>query len=104
GMMMTALFMGYIAVQAKRHPEMLPPRGERPSLYFIVTQLLGIWPLVILIGAVLGSIYAGLATPTESAGLGALAAIILGAAFGEIRTSQLWQAARNTVASLGAIF
>jgi tripartite ATP-independent transporter DctM subunit len=104
GLMLTALFMGFIAYQALRRPELMPPRDERPSLGVILVHLLQIWPLVVLVGAVLGSIYAGLATPTESAGLGVLAAILMGIAFGELTLAQLWRAARQTVGSLGAIF
>ena len=104
GVMMTALFMTFIAVQAILRPDLLPPQGDRPKLGEIVRNLLNIWPLVVLVGAVLGSIYAGLATPTESAGLGVVAAIVMGFAFGELTLAQLWTAARNTVGSLGAIF
>jgi tripartite ATP-independent transporter DctM subunit len=104
GVMMTALFMGFIAVQAIRRPDLLPAQGEPPTIGEISRNLLNIWPLVVLVGAVLGSIYAGLATPTESAGLGVAAAIIMGFAFGELTIPQLWKAARHTVGSLGAIF
>jgi tripartite ATP-independent transporter DctM subunit len=104
GLMMAMLFMMFIALQALRRPELLPVQGERPTLADILRNLLGIWPLVVLVGAVLGSIYAGLATPTESAGLGVIAAIVMGFAFGELTISQLWMAARNTVGGLGAIF
>ena len=102
--MMAALFMMFIALQALRRPELLPLHGERPTLANVLRNLLDIWPLVVLVGAVLGSIYAGLATPTESAGLGVVAAIAMGFAFGELTLSQLWVAARQTVGGLGAIF
>ena len=104
GLMLASLFMGYIGVQAFRHPERLPEVGERPTIGTIIRHLADIWPLVILVGAVLGSIYAGLATATESAGLGVAAAIVLGFAFGELTPSRLWVAAKLTVSSLGAIF
>ena len=104
GLMMAALFMMFIALQALRRPELLPLHGERPTLANVLRNLLDIWPLVVLVGAVLGSIYAGLATPTESAGLGVVAAIAMGFAFGELTISQLWMAARQTVGGLGAIF
>jgi TRAP-type mannitol/chloroaromatic compound transport system permease large subunit len=38
---------------------------------------IGVLPLALLIGFTLGSILAGLATPTEAAGIGALGALIL---------------------------
>ena len=41
-------------------------------------------PLFLLIGATLGSILAGLATPTEAAGIGALGAVILAVCYGRV--------------------
>ena len=44
----------------------------------LLRGLVDLWPIVILIGAVLGTIYFGLATATEAAGLGVFATIVIG--------------------------
>jgi len=52
-----------------------PPPGARIPLREKVSGLVGLLPTIVLILIVLGTIYAGLATPTESAALGVVAAI-----------------------------
>lgn len=50
----------------------------------------GVLPLVLMVAIVLGSIYTGVATPTEAAGLGAFVAIIIGFAFGSLTIKKIW--------------
>ena len=82
GLVLVALYIGYIAMTAfarpKRAPGVTMERGEGSSLR---TLLRGLAPPLILIVAVLGSILGGLATPTEAAGVGALGALLLAAAY-----------------------
>lgn len=54
--------------------------------------LKGVLPLVFMIAMVLGSIYAGFATPTEAAGLGAFVAIIIGFTVGNLTFKNMWLA------------
>jgi C4-dicarboxylate transporter DctM subunit len=56
-----------------------PPPGERLPLGVKLRALVGLIPTLLLIVVVLGTIYAGLATPTESAALGVVAAIAIAA-------------------------
>ena len=57
--------------------------GDRAGQGLVVTwgerfvALGGIWPIMVLFAAVMGAIYSGIATPTESAGIGAAAALAL---------------------------
>jgi TRAP-type mannitol/chloroaromatic compound transport system permease large subunit len=60
-------------------------------------------PLVALIGAALGSILAGLATPTEAAGIGALGAAILSAAYGRLNYAGVKRAVLNTTATTSMV-
>ncbi len=82
GLVLVALYVGYVAVTALLRPERAPRasvgRAERGTLW---TLLRGLAPPLILIVAVLGSILGGLATPTEAAGVGALGALLLAAAY-----------------------
>ncbi|GIS89365.1 MAG: hypothetical protein CM1200mP18_20750 [Gammaproteobacteria bacterium] len=63
-------------VRFKINPELGPPvRGITWSQRF--RSLKGVWGMVVLIILVMGSIYTGLATPTESAAVGAIGAFLM---------------------------
>ena len=86
GVMMTALFMIYIGILSKVRPNITADSDEKiMPLWQAIKKTVNIWPIAILIFVIIGTIYLGLATPTESAGLGAVAALILGAVFGNLR-------------------
>ena len=84
GVMLALLFSGYIAAWALRHPALVPPRDATLSFGEKLSASRSLIPVVLLIGAVLGSIYAGIATATEAAGVGVLGALILSAAQGSL--------------------
>ena len=54
--------------------------------------LIGILPLFIMILIVLGSIYAGVATPTEAAAIGSALALVIGKVFGQLDFKRFWTA------------
>jgi tripartite ATP-independent transporter DctM subunit len=102
GLMMAGLFMLWIALDnflRDRTGGREPPVGTGAAL----RGLGEIWPLVLLIVAVLGSLFAGLATPTEAAGVGVAAAIVLGATLGELTPNRLGQALMATAQGFGVI-
>ena len=86
GLILSGLYMAYIAIACSLKPELGPalPLEERQILTTrqkirsMSTQLI---PPVILILGVLGSIFAGIATPTEAAGAGAFIATLLAVAY-----------------------
>lgn len=85
GLTLSTLYIIYVATRCALNPEMGPslPKEERT---YSATQIVGmvitsLIPPLILILMVLGSIVAGVATTTEAAGLGALGAILLAAAY-----------------------
>jgi tripartite ATP-independent transporter DctM subunit len=71
------LFSGYIAVWALLNPARTPPRDRIASLGEKLYAIRHLAPTVALIVAVIGSIYTGIATPTEAAVLGVSGALIL---------------------------
>jgi len=81
GFLLSALYIGYITVYSFLRPKMAPAVApeERavPLLKKTADLLLSLVPPAFLILAVLGSIFAGIATPTEAAGVGAVAATLL---------------------------
>jgi tripartite ATP-independent transporter DctM subunit len=70
-LLVVAFFVGVILLKRGA----APPPGERLPLGVKLRALVGLIPTLLLIFVVLGTIYAGLATPTESAALGVVAAI-----------------------------
>lgn len=67
-------------------------------------MLNGFLPAVILIALVLGSIFAGLATPTEAAGVGAFGALLLAITKRKMNFKTLWKTCDHTINTSGMIF
>lgn len=84
GLMLAGMYAGYVGLRAWRRPNDAPalPIDDRPFDHrALVGQVLKVMlPPLLLILVVLGSIFAGVATPTEAGALGAVGAIILAAA------------------------
>ncbi|MGE8548062.1 TRAP transporter large permease [Alcaligenes sp. Marseille-Q7550] len=81
GIMLMCLFSAYIAFWSLRHPDRVPPVTEQISLGEKIRRLRLLLPVVLLIVAVIGSIYGGIATATEAAVLGVIGSLVI-AAFG----------------------
>src|SRR5712691_11113993 len=84
GVMLMLLFSGYIAAWALLNPARTPPRESVTSLGEKFHAARHLVPALALIAAVIGSIYAGIATPTEAAVLGVLGSLILSLATGSL--------------------
>ena len=104
GLVLVALYVGYLAVTAlitpKRAPGASEPRGEGS----LGVQLRGLAPPLILIVAVLGSILGGFATPTEAAGVGAMGALLLAAAYRSLNVPVLKEICIATVKTTSMVF
>lgn len=77
GLLLASLFMGYVAFWGWRHRDAIPVPDHRLDLHAKLAESRHLIPVVLLIGAVLGSIYAGIATATEAAALGVVGALLL---------------------------
>ncbi|HRP77033.1 MAG TPA: TRAP transporter large permease subunit [Rhodocyclaceae bacterium] len=79
GVMLGLLYIAYVIIAAIVNPKLAqPPRDLPPVTWKLVAEvLLAVIPPLGLILAVLGSIFFGIATPTEAAGVGALGATLL---------------------------
>jgi C4-dicarboxylate transporter, DctM subunit len=84
GIMLALLFMGYIAVMAILRPDIMPKRDEPVSWGARLKGTLALGPVILLIFAVLGSIYTGIATATEAAVLGVVGALLISALQGSL--------------------
>lgn len=98
GLLLSALYMAYVVIKCKINPEDGPILSEREreeiSFGEISKEALkNLFPPVLLILSVLGSIIAGIATPTEAAALGAFVAIIMVKLYGRFN----WITFKNAV-------
>jgi tripartite ATP-independent transporter DctM subunit len=93
GILLMGLFSGYIALWALAHPARVPPADARLSLAGKLRESRHLLPVVGLILAVLGSIYAGIATATEAAAIGVVGAL----AISGVQGSLTWQTFRDSL-------
>jgi C4-dicarboxylate transporter, DctM subunit len=77
GILLALIFSIYIALWSLTHRDQIPPADAPMTLAQKLHDSRNLIPVVLLIAAVLGSIYAGVATATEAAGLGVLGSLIL---------------------------
>ncbi|MEE9590558.1 MAG: TRAP transporter large permease subunit [Hyphomicrobiaceae bacterium] len=77
GIMMTVLFMGYVMVWAMANREKMPVADEALPFLEKIKRSGNLIPVVLLIVGVIGSIYAGIASPTDAAAVGVLLSLVL---------------------------
>lgn len=77
GILLMALFSGYIMLWSARNRDKIPHEAERLNVIEKLSRLKLLLPVVGLIIAVIGSIYAGIATATEAAAFGVAGALII---------------------------
>ncbi len=108
GILVAFSYMVYIGIQAKLKPS-LSPREDTQIIPLgkALKKSMEAWPFFILMAAVLGTVVTGLATATEAAAIGVIAALILAAFFKRLtmRTvpDVLWRTL-TTFSSLASIF
>ncbi len=103
GFLLAGIYIIYVVIRCFINPKLGPPvpMEERvQSLAQMVREVaVGVVPLACLIAATLGSILAGLATPTEASGIGALGAMILALAYRKLTYAGLRQAVLSSMAT-----
>jgi C4-dicarboxylate transporter DctM subunit len=103
GIISAAGYAFAIWIWARREPA-VAPSIPRFSWSERVKSLKAVWPAILLIVFVAGSIYTGVVTPTEAAAVGALAALIVSVAFGGLRWTGFMEAVRASVRTTAMIF
>ena len=84
GVLLAALFSGYIMLWALRNPNEVPRADRSMTFMEKLHESRALIPVVLLIAAVLGSIYTGLATATEAAAVGVVGSLVLSAMQGSL--------------------
>jgi tripartite ATP-independent transporter DctM subunit len=96
GFLLAAMYLVYLVGRSIINPKLGPPVPKEERVTSIVAIMrevfIGVLPLFLLIGFTLGSILAGLATPTEAAGIGAFGAMILAVCYRRLTFAGLKQA------------
>jgi C4-dicarboxylate transporter, DctM subunit len=84
GLMLVILFMGFVVIYALIYPHKFPPR--EPSMPFLsrIYAARRLIPILVLISGVIGSIYFGIASPTDAAALGVVLSLLLSWAYGTL--------------------
>ncbi len=77
GIMLAAIFMAYVVVWSTINKDLMPKLYEDYSFFEKIKKSKQLLPVILLITAVIGSIYTGVATATEAASLGVVGALVL---------------------------
>lgn len=85
GVVIAGLFIAYLLVQGIRHPDRMPPLPEQErraiTLKDKISSTAVVFPTLLIIASVLGSIFTGMATPNEAAAVGVVATIAVSALY-----------------------
>ncbi len=105
GILMAAMFLGWIIYSAVRHPELAPPDPGAPVQGWERwgPLVINVTPLVLIFVMVIAAMSAGWATPTESAALGALATVIVCGLYRVLTWKVLMQALAGSAGITGVI-
>jgi tripartite ATP-independent transporter DctM subunit len=104
---LVGFYILYILIIAYLKPDVAPAIPKDDSILRkdrIIIALKAIVPPLLLIVVVLGSIFAGVATPTESASVGAIGSLLLAYLYKEFRVTLMMDAARETVKVTAMVF
>ncbi len=106
GLILSAVFIGYIMISVSLNPSLAPASEEvktysgwerwRPIIQYVL-------PLSSIFIAVVGLMSKGVATPTESAALGAMATVLLAMGYRVLTFAKLWKSLTGAVVVSGMI-
>lgn len=104
GIALVGLYIGYILVISHLKPDYAPALSEEFKPSSLRSLVFAIVPMVSLMVIVLGSIFAGIASPSESAAFGVLGAIVLSVMNRTLTKEKLIESIRETLKLSGMIF
>jgi len=104
GLVLALLMCLYIWLRAWMHPEVAPPSTEVVTWKLRLASLKRVWPGLVLIFAVLGTIYLGVATPTQAAAIGFFVSLLIARFYYKsLDWSAVVNVARSTMLTTGMI-
>ena len=102
GIVLTLMFMVYIAVHAILRPSIAPQQVSTGPLK-IMHVIADVLPFMLLILGIMGAIYTGIATPTEAAAFGCLFSLLICRVFGTLSWGVFIECLRRSVLVVGNI-
>ncbi len=101
GFLLASLYVGYLLLRCYMKPELGPPMPKEERLSSsrqVIWELVaGMVPLGVLIAGTMGSILAGMATPTEAAAMGATGSVLLALGYRKLSFRMMYEAAYTTI-------
>tara|TARA_B100001996_G_C18659919_1_gene592660 strand:+ start:693 stop:2006 length:1314 start_codon:yes stop_codon:yes gene_type:complete len=104
GLLLVMFFMLYILIYAWYKPSVAPAFNLKQNNFNYIDLLNTILPPLLLILSVLGSIFLGIATPTESAAVGAIGALILATCHKRLTFTNLQESMQQTTKLTSMVF
>lgn len=97
GIMVAGLYSAWIVVRALLNPGVAPRGSERYTLGQRIFGIVDLAPILVLMFLVLGSIYTGIATPSEAAAVGVAAALVIALAMRQLTPGLLVETLMSAV-------
>jgi C4-dicarboxylate transporter DctM subunit len=104
GLLGGALCLAFVKVWAMVYPDSVPSGEVEGTLQDRLRGLVHLLPLLGMVVVVLGTIYFGICTPTEAAGLGTVGALVLAAANRKLNWPNLRSALLNSIRTNCMVF
>ena len=106
GLVLIGAYILYVGGYSFLRPEAAPPVQAEDANHtqVLVKALLSVLPPLALILVVLGSIFKGIATPTESSALGCIGATVLAIVYRKFSVAMIWESAIETVKITAMVF
>lgn len=107
GILTAAVYVLMIVIRARLNPALAPPVAvaDRAHLWRERRRALAaIWPLLVLVVAIIGGLYGGIVTPTEAGAAGAALALVIGLARGGLTIAGVLASVREAVVTSALIF
>jgi len=104
GILTALIYSGMIITRCSLNPKIAPPVEDQVTWSDRWRSLAVIWPLPVLVIAVIGSIYGGVATATEAACLGAFFALVIAFGRGKLTWTAFRDSVSETLVSTASIF
>lgn len=103
GILLAVFYMGLIMIRCIMNPSLAPADKSKLTFKELYTAALDVLPFLMLIFIVLGSIYGGIATPTEAGAVGVLGAILIAGIYKRLNIALLQNALSRTIKMSGNI-
>lgn len=106
GILLATLFIIWIMIATSRDKSLAPPPEKFTSRYFLgaLIAFKDVWPMLLIIVIVFGSIYTGIMTPTEAAAASAFLAMVLAAIFRKMNFNVVKDAAMTAIGTSAMLF